>query len=184
MFVWLVGESCYECVLFFPVCVSGPPTEEQAQLISKIVQNIRDCTNKFGTEHRELHSSVSKVGKAIDRSFVTDYDSTSRENVFSGSEQQQRMLNEVILQHFYRQGQLEISDVLAEEAGLTPDVRLSKEPFQELNSILEALKARNLEPALSWAVKHREELKDKGTTSIVRNQVNGIPSVAPSPRWR
>lgn len=156
---------------------TGTPTEEQAHLIAKYVQSIRDCTNKFGTEHRELHSSVSKVGKAIDRNFVTDYDSVSRGEVFASPEQQ-RMLNEVILQHFYRQGQLEISDVLADEAGLAPDVRQSKEPFQELNAILEALKARDLKPALAWAVKHRDELMDKGTTSIVRNQVNGVSSVS------
>jgi hypothetical protein len=31
---------------------------------------------------RELHSTVSKVGKAIDRNFVSDFDSTSREDVF------------------------------------------------------------------------------------------------------
>ena len=30
---------------------------------------------------RELHSSVSKVGKAVDRNFVADFDSTAREEV-------------------------------------------------------------------------------------------------------
>jgi len=43
------------------------------------------------------HSSVSKVGKAIDRSFVSDYDSTSREEVFE-TKQSQAMVNEIILQ--------------------------------------------------------------------------------------
>jgi hypothetical protein len=37
------------------------------------------------------------VGKAIDRSFVADYDSTSREDVFANP-QAQKMLNEIILQ--------------------------------------------------------------------------------------
>ena len=40
---------------------------------------------------------MSKVGKAIDRSFVADYDSTSRDEVFA-SPQTQAMVNEVILQ--------------------------------------------------------------------------------------
>jgi hypothetical protein len=31
---------------------------------------------------------------------------------------QQRLLNEVILQHLYRQGRLEVADTLAHEAGL------------------------------------------------------------------
>ncbi len=72
--------------------------------------------------------TLDQVGKAVDRHFAADYDSTSREEVFAGKEQQRR-LNEVILQHFYRQGQLDLSDVLAEEAGLG-DLKLSKEPFQ------------------------------------------------------
>ncbi len=37
------------------------------------------------------------MGKAIDRSFVADYDSTSREEVFA-SPQAQTMVNEIILQ--------------------------------------------------------------------------------------
>ena len=86
---------------------------------------------KFSSSHRDLHSSVSKVGKAVDRHFAADYDSTSREEVFAGKEQQRR-LNEVVLQHFYRQGQLNLSDVLAEEAGLG-NIKLSKEPFQVRN---------------------------------------------------
>ena len=32
-------------------------------------------------QFRELHSSVSKVGKAVDRNFVADFDSTAREEV-------------------------------------------------------------------------------------------------------
>jgi hypothetical protein len=45
----------------------------------------------------KIGSSVSKVGKAIDRSFVSDYDSTSREEILSNP-QSQAMVNEVILQ--------------------------------------------------------------------------------------
>ncbi len=56
-----------------------------------------DLNFRFASDHRELHSSVSKVGKAIDRSFVADYDSTSREEVFA-SPQAQTMVNEIILQ--------------------------------------------------------------------------------------
>ena len=61
---------------------------------------------------------MSKVGKAVDRNFVADFDSTAREEVrfdplvsnvqsaltqvFSGPNKE-RLLVEVILQHFYRQ---------------------------------------------------------------------------------
>ena len=74
------------------------------------------------------------------------------------------MLNQVILQHFYRQGQLEIAETLAKEANLSEELKISKEPFQELNSILESLQKRDLGPALAWATAHRDELNARGAT--------------------
>jgi hypothetical protein len=47
------------------------------------------------------------------QSFVADFASTSREDVFSGSDKVQ-LLNQVICQHFYRQGMLDIADELAQ----------------------------------------------------------------------
>lgn len=44
-----------------------------------------------------------------------------------------------------------------QEAGIKTDEG-KKEPFTELNYILDCLKQRNLEPALEWAQKHREAL--------------------------
>lgn len=44
-----------------------------------------------------------------------------------------------------------------QEAGIKTDEG-RKEPFTELNNILDCLKQKNLEPALDWAVKHREAL--------------------------
>lgn len=44
-----------------------------------------------------------------------------------------------------------------QEAGIKIDED-RKEPFSELNYILDCLKQRNLEPALNWAKKHREAL--------------------------
>ena len=41
---------------------------------------------RLATDHRDLHSKVSKVGKAIDGKFIADFASTSREDVFSGAD--------------------------------------------------------------------------------------------------
>ena len=68
------------------------------------------------------------------------------------------MLNQVVLQHFYRHGQLEIAETLAREANLNECLKDSKQPFQELNSILESLQRRDLGPALNWAERNRLEL--------------------------
>lgn len=44
-----------------------------------------------------------------------------------------------------------------QEAGIKTDEG-RKEPFTKLNYILDCLKQKNLEPALEWAIKHREAL--------------------------
>jgi hypothetical protein len=155
----------------------------QTLLLVQTLQTVKDSSSKVGADHRELHSSVSKVGKAIDRSFVADYDSTSRDDVFTNPEQQ-AMLNKVVLQHFYRQGLLDISDVVIREANLPmeEDPKLTKAPFQELNAIQEAFLRRDLVPALEWAAKHRAELNSRGasmtTTLTITSAANGRPIVA------
>ncbi|XP_032672609.1 E3 ubiquitin-protein ligase RMND5A isoform X2 [Odontomachus brunneus] len=131
-------------------------TPEQVQVLKQAMTKIRDTVIKLATDHRDLHGTVSRVGKAIDRNFIADFASTSREDVFCGSEKS-HLLNQVICQHFYRQGMLDIADELAAEAGIKTDEG-RKEPFTELNFILDCLKQRNLEPALEWAKKHREAL--------------------------
>lgn len=134
----------------------------QIVMLMQASHTVRESTQKIASDHRDLHSSVSKVGKAVDRNFVSDYDSTSRDDIFTSSAQA-NMLNQVILQHFYRQGQLEIAETLAKEANLSEELKLSKEPFQELNSILESLQKRDLSPALAWATAHRDELHARGS---------------------
>lgn len=49
----------------------------------------------------------------IFQNFVSDFASTSRDDVFSGPDKVQ-LLNQVICQHFYRQGMLDIADELAQ----------------------------------------------------------------------
>ncbi len=111
------------------------------------------------------------MGKAIDRHFVTDYDSTSREGVFSDKEQQRR-LNEVVLQHLNRQGRLDLSDIVADEAGLA-ELKVYKEPFEELNAILESLERRELGQALGWATRNRRALDERAGHSIISHHRNG-----------
>lgn len=47
------------------------------------------------------------------QNFVSDFASTSREDVFGGPEKIM-LLNQVICQHFYRQGMLDIAQELAQ----------------------------------------------------------------------
>ena len=143
-------------------------------MVMQVSREVNRSVTSIATEHRDLHSSVSKVGKAIDRNFVSDFDSTSREDVFSGPSKE-HLLTEVILQHLCREGRLNISDALTRESGIT-EYHAQQEPFLELNQILEALKAHDLGPALDWVAKNREALNMWGTT-LLFSQVGGRQSV-------
>ena len=147
---------------------------EQKEKIKETLNKVNHNVTRVASEHRDLHSSVSKVGKAIDRNFVSDFDCTSREDVFSG-QSKSSLLTEVILQHLYREGKLEIGETLSRESGITQyqDIR---GPFIELNNILEALKARELGPVLEWVAKNRDALNRRGTT-LLFSEEDGIQSV-------
>ncbi|KAF4518343.1 hypothetical protein B566_EDAN007070 [Ephemera danica] len=134
----------------------------QIIILKQAANKVRETVQRLATDHRDLHSTVSKVGKAIDRNFVSDFASTSREEVFSPPEKVQ-LLNKVICQHFYRQGMLDIAEEIAKEANMETET-CSKEPFSELNNILDCLKQRNLGPALAWAIAHRESLADQNSS--------------------
>jgi len=149
-------------------------TREQVGSVAESMEHVSCCVTRLATEHRDLHSSVSKVGKAIDRNFVADFDCTSREEVFSGAGKAS-LLTDVILQHLYREGKLEIGETLSRESGITQyhDIR---GPFIELNNILEALRCRDLGPVLDWVAQNREALHRRGTT-LLFSEVNGVQSV-------
>lgn len=114
---------------------------------------------ELATAHREIHGAVSKVGKAIDRNFVYNHTHAASDS-FNDKTLDHNLLNQVIVEHFLRQGMLEISEELMEEAKVTVPLD-KKNPFAELNQVLEGLKKRDVGPALDWVKAHRDELKDR-----------------------
>uniref|UniRef100_UPI00398F28C4 E3 ubiquitin-protein ligase RMND5A n=1 Tax=Pristiophorus japonicus TaxID=55135 RepID=UPI00398F28C4 len=156
-------------------------------VLSQCCKRIKDTVQKLASDHKDIHCSVSRVGKAIDRvfrhvspffiltvdakycsfyprmgqNFATNqnFDAEISGVAIDGCWQtdSQRLLSEVMVEHFFRQGMLDVAEELCQEAGLCIEGN-QKEPFVELNRILEALRVRDLRPALEWAVANREML--------------------------
>lgn len=124
-----------------------------------MVKKIRDRIGRFSKDHREFHSSVSKIGKAIDKNFTSDYSCMDKRAVWRDSESKQ-LLNKVIVEHFLRKGMLDIADELIREDKLNISDE-EKRPFADINYILEALKSHNIEPALEWVNKNRQQLSEQ-----------------------
>lgn len=124
-------------------------------VLSQCCKRVKETVQKLASHHKDIHSSVSRVGKAIDKNLDSDLGSVGMEACWQTDSQ--RLLSEVMVEHFFRQGVLDVAEELCQEAGLCIDPS-QKEPFVELNRILEALKLRDLRPALEWAVENREML--------------------------
>ena len=72
----------------FPANPHDPPghfNPTQTMLMLNTAHNVKDAVSKYSSSHRDLHTSVSKVGKVVDRNFVSDYDSTTKEDLFKVS---------------------------------------------------------------------------------------------------
>lgn len=96
------------------------PGPEDQILSKELVERIKESMfqskaslAKFGGDHRELHSALSKYGKLIDRNFIADYAATSRPNIFSSPEKA-NLINKIICQHYHRQGMHDVAEALAE----------------------------------------------------------------------
>ncbi|XP_041476747.1 E3 ubiquitin-protein ligase RMND5A-like isoform X1 [Lytechinus variegatus] len=131
-------------------------------LLSSSIKRVREITSRLSNEHKDIHSSVSKVGKSIDKNFVSELIDLNQDPTY-GNEDRMKLLNTVIFEHFLRQGMLDIAENLSQESNL--DVSDSaKEPFVEINRILAALQEKNLQPALQWAANHREQLRSQNSS--------------------
>ncbi|KAH0519253.1 Protein RMD5-like protein A [Microtus ochrogaster] len=156
----LTSSSSQHSVLFTPptyvlTCQDAELSGTLSLVLTQCCKRIKDTVQKLASDHKDIHSSVSRVGKAIDKNFDSDISSVGIDGCWQADSQ--RLLNEVMVEHFFRQGMLDVAEELCQESGLSVDPS-QKEPFVELNRILEALKVRVLRPALEWAVSNREML--------------------------
>ncbi|XP_054890210.1 E3 ubiquitin-protein transferase RMND5B isoform X1 [Poeciliopsis prolifica] len=127
-----------------------------SQNMAQCCKNIKETVQMLASRHKDIHGSVSKVGKAIDRNFDAEISAVVAETVWDTPERQKH-LSESIVEHLYRQGMLSVAEDLCQESGVVIDMSM-KQPFLELNRILEALRMQDLRPALEWAVSNRQRL--------------------------
>lgn len=112
---------------------------------------------------RELNVALSKYTKLVEKTFNPDIAKAYRNTEFDS-----HALNQIIADHLYRQGLFGAGDCFAAE---TRDTKLdceTKPTFEEMYRILEAMKRRDLEPALSWAAENSDELRRNGSDLSLR----------------
>ncbi|KPJ17238.1 Protein RMD5-like A [Papilio machaon] len=134
----------------------SPLTQTQSMILSDLAANVKQTVFQTSTEHRELHATVSRVGKSIDRHFIADYASVAPKAESFSTDANRPIMEQAIAQHLYRQGLEEVGDVFVSEAGLMCVERTCA--FALLQRCASALAAGDPEPALAWVQRRAHQL--------------------------
>ncbi|KAF9451079.1 hypothetical protein P691DRAFT_724908 [Macrolepiota fuliginosa MF-IS2] len=124
-----------------------------------LAQTIEAKKKEIDERQKEVYSSTSRFGKALDKRFSTPLPAYS--DLFN-SEESVAALERTIALHFLRTGQFEAAQTFLDESNITipPETRAQ---FEELHRILKALRAQDISPALAWAKEHRDFLNARSS---------------------
>lgn len=150
-------------LLSFPLVPADEKlTTEQMILLRDTISKTREKLQRLTTDHRDLHGAVSKIGKTIDRNFVSDFSPTTRNDVLV-EEQNIQLLNKVIAQHLQRNNLDDVAATLIQESKLPAEGMVS-DPFSNLHRIWEAIYNGDLTEALEWASDNSAKLETRNSS--------------------
>ena len=128
--------------------------------VQQCKDQIKEIVKKYSDKHKDLHGLISKIGKVIDKNFVPEYGNVPQMNIIDTVEKK-NSLHQLICEHLYRSGRIEVSDCLIKEATLNEsESELKKEPFVKLDFILSKLRDRDVGAALDWCHQNGHKLKE------------------------
>ncbi|XP_013107472.1 E3 ubiquitin-protein ligase RMND5A isoform X1 [Stomoxys calcitrans] len=142
-------------------------TESQISIITEALQKTNEKLQRLSSEHRELHGAVSKVGKVIDRNFISDFTATTRTDALQ-DEDNIMLLNKVMAKHYCRQGMDDVAQLLIKESKMPEEMARevfeSERSFAEIFRIWKAIQQHDLSLALEWTSRYSNELIAKNST--------------------
>lgn len=134
-------------------------------VLAELKTKLKDMAppNQLESTQKELNIALSKYPKLLEKTFNPDITKAYRNTVFDT-----HTVNQIIASHFYRQGLFEIGDCFVAETQEPESVCSVKLLFQEMFQILEAMRCRNLQPALNWAAANSDKLKQNGSDLLLK----------------
>ncbi|KAG6878729.1 hypothetical protein C0993_011544 [Termitomyces sp. T159_Od127] len=128
-------------------------------ILKQLSQAIDAKKKDVDDRQKEVYSSVSRLGKALDKKFPAALPSYS--HLFA-STQSRTALERTIALHFLRTGQFDTAETFLEESGIDISAELRAQ-FVELHEILKLLKGQDVGPALEWTRKNQTFLKSRSS---------------------
>ncbi|KAL3812649.1 hypothetical protein ACJIZ3_013917 [Penstemon smallii] len=148
---------------------TASPTDHKS-ILNELKGKLNEICPLLENPQNELDTALNEHQSLLEESFIPDISEANRHKTdFDVS-----TLNQVIASHFYREGQFELGDGFLNESEEleAPIVRRS---FQNMHRILEAIKNRNLEPALNWANNQYDRLTLNGCN--IRFEIHSLKYV-------
>lgn len=133
-----------------------PLIPAQAMSVTDLAASVKQAVFQMSTEHRELHATVSRVGKSIDRHFIADYASVAPKAESFCNDVNRPIMEQAIAQHLYRQGLEDVGDTFVAEANVTGVERTCT--FALLQRCAAALAEGDPSAALHWVERRAHEL--------------------------
>ncbi|KAJ7156026.1 hypothetical protein C8R43DRAFT_1087387 [Mycena crocata] len=135
------------------------PGAASPDLLLQLSQTVELKKKEVEDRQKEIYSSVSRLGKALDKKFTAAL--PSYPDVFT-SPTSVTALERTIALHFLRTGQFDTAGIFLQEAGLDIPAELRAQ-FIDLHRILQALRSQDIGPALGWVAKNRTFLRDRAS---------------------
>ncbi|MQL98239.1 hypothetical protein Taro_030947 [Colocasia esculenta] len=152
---------------------------EQAMLKLQSTNGESDSSVDEKSVIMELHNKLSEIGPIIQlegsqkelngvlfkyTKFLEKYLNPEISKAYRNIDFDFHIINQIIAGHFYRHGLFDLGDCFINEAQEPTDATALKSPFLEMYTILEAMRSRNLEPALAWASAQRDRLSQNASS--------------------
>jgi len=137
--------------------LSSPVDQKSVLTELKFKINAIGPLQQLEGSNKELNASISKYQKLLEKLLNPDISKAYRNVDFDT-----RIINQIIANHFYRQGLFDLGDSVVNEAG-EPDATALRSQFLEMHQIIAAMREKNLQPALTWVSANREKLDHIGS---------------------
>lgn len=134
-------------------------SSEQLILLRNTLAKSMEKVKRLKTGHRNLHGSISNVGKAISHHFVSDYSSNMFKDVTENKKLIQS-LNKGIAQHLQQNQLDDVADKLIQESKLSVE---QVDRRSKLHQVSKAIRKGDLLEAVEWATIVSDKLKERNS---------------------
>ncbi|VBB33731.1 unnamed protein product [Acanthocheilonema viteae] len=119
-------------------------------VLAQAMEKLSDMLQEMAHQHRSTHQMLSKIGRAIDRYFVTDLSTLTKidKNIDTDPRLHGRV-NALITNHLTSTGKFDVADILTKEAQLPASEGLEFN-VDDIRHLMEAFQKRDINPALQW----------------------------------